>query len=60
MIVYKLTAFKEDGHKVLDEVIDATNKEDAKNLAKKRLQEQNLQESPYRLTSSKGELLDFQ
>lgn len=60
MIVYKLTAFKEDGHKTLDEVIDATSKEEAKNFAKKRLQELNLQESPYRLTSSKGELLDFQ
>lgn len=59
MTIYKLTAFKEDGHKALDEVIEATSKEEAKNLAKKRLQEQNLYESPYRLTSSKAELIDF-
>lgn len=59
MTIYKLTAFKDDGHKIIDEVIEAASHNEAKAIAQKKLAEQNLQNAPYRLTSSKAELIDF-
>jgi len=59
MTIYKLTAFKDDGHKLIDEVIQAATKDEAKAIARKKLEEQNLLNAPYRLTSSKAELIDF-
>ncbi|WP_407644172.1 YhzD family protein [Falsibacillus albus] len=57
--MYKLTAFKPDGEKILDESFEAKDDLEAKEIGKTMLEEKNLLESTHRCTSSSGKLLLF-
>ncbi|MBT2759426.1 YhzD family protein [Mesobacillus foraminis] len=59
MDTYKLTAFKSDGEKLLDESFQAENDEDAKKIGTKRLSEKELLDSTHRCTSPRGKLILF-
>lgn len=59
METYKLTAFKPDGEKLLDESFQAGSEEEAKTIGEKMLSEKNLQNNTYRCTSPKGKLVLF-
>ncbi|WP_096201493.1 YhzD family protein [Bacillus sp. FJAT-45350] len=55
---YFLTVFSSDGEKLLGENFQASTDDEAKQIAEKRLTEENLQEHTSRLTSA-GKLLLF-
>ncbi|WP_433748641.1 YhzD family protein [Falsibacillus pallidus] len=57
--MYKLTAFKPNGEKILDESFEAKNDAEAKELGKSMLEEKNLSETTHRCTSPAGKLLLF-
>ncbi|MBY0095241.1 YhzD family protein [Mesobacillus maritimus] len=59
METYKLTAFKPDGEKLLDESFQASSEEEAKTIGEKMLSEKNLQDNTYRCTSPRGKLVLF-
>ncbi len=59
MDTYKLTAFKSDGEKLLDESFQAENDEDAKKIGTIRLSEKELLDSTHRCTSPRGKLILF-
>ncbi|MBM4764154.1 YhzD family protein [Bacillus sp. B15-48] len=60
MGIYKLTAFKPNGEKVLDENIQAGSDEEAIEVGSQLLEEKQLQESTYRCTSPQGKLVLYQ
>lgn len=60
METYKLTAFKPDGEKLLDESFQAGNEEEAKEIGKKIIAEKNLEGITHRCTSPRGKLILFQ
>lgn len=59
MDTYKLTAFKPDGEKLVDESFQATNDDEAKNIGTKMLAEKNLIDHTHRCTSPRGKLVLF-
>lgn len=59
MDTYKLTAFKPDGEKLLDEAFQAGNDEEAKRLGNQLLTEKDLLDSTHRCTSPRGKLILF-
>lgn len=59
MKIYKLTAFKANGEKLLDETFEANHDDAAKELGEKILTEKNLLEKTHRCTSPGGKLLLF-
>jgi hypothetical protein len=59
MKIYKLTAFEENGQKIVDENLQAENDEAAKRQGEQLLSEKQLLEKTHRLTSSSGKLLLF-
>ncbi|AIE59242.1 YhzD family protein [Bacillus methanolicus] len=59
MKTYKITAFKPNGEKLLDESFQASNDDEAKLLGKKILEEKGLIEKTHRCTSPTGKLLLF-
>jgi hypothetical protein len=59
MKTYKLTAFEENGEKILDESFQAENDDSAKKLGEQLLSEKNLLERTHRCTSPSGKLLLF-
>jgi hypothetical protein len=59
MKIYKLTAFEENGQKIVDENLQAENDEAAKRQGEQLLFEKQLLEKTHRLTSSSGKLLLF-
>lgn len=59
MKVYKLTAYEKNGTCIIDESIEATNDEDAKQKGQAVLEEKNLIETTHRLVSPTGKLVLF-
>lgn len=59
MKTYKLTAFKANGEKIIDEAFQAENDQAAKEQGEKLLAEKNLLEKTHRCTSPSGQLLLF-
>jgi hypothetical protein len=59
MKTYKLTAFEANGEKIIEESILADNDHSAKEMAEKRLSEENLLDKTHRFTSPSGKLLLF-
>jgi hypothetical protein len=59
METYKLTAFKPDGEKLLDESFQAGNDDEAKEVGKRLLAEKNLEDNTHRCTSPRGKLILF-
>jgi len=59
MKTYKLTAFDVSGEKLLDETIQATNDQEAKEKGSSLLAEKNLEETTHRCTSPSGKLILF-
>ncbi|MFJ5715040.1 YhzD family protein [Neobacillus sp. NPDC093127] len=59
MKTYKLTAFEENGEKILDEAFQAENDDSAKKQGEQLLSEKNLLERTHRCTSPSGKLLLF-
>ena len=57
--MYKLTAFKPNGEKILEESFEARNDDEAKELGTSLLEQKNLLESTHRCTSPAGKLLLF-
>ncbi len=59
MSIYKLTVFEPNGEKVMDESIEATNDDAAKEIGSKLLEEKGFEEMTHRLTSPVGKLILF-
>ncbi|MDQ0214744.1 hypothetical protein J2S13_001141 [Oikeobacillus pervagus] len=59
MKTYKLTAFEKNGEKILDEVLEANNDNEAKVKGEQILAEKGLLEKTHRCTSPAGKLLLF-
>ncbi|HLR53882.1 MAG TPA: YhzD family protein [Pseudogracilibacillus sp.] len=56
---YALTVFSKKGEKLLDEVIEAENDDQAKKLGKTKLQENNYEEHTHRCVSPTAKLVLF-
>lgn len=56
---YKLTVFEQNGEKILDETIEASDDEQAKKIGLKILTEQNFIHKTHRCVSPEGKLLLF-
>ncbi|PLS17534.1 hypothetical protein CVD28_11070 [Bacillus sp. M6-12] len=56
---YKLTAFEQDGEKLLDESFQAETDEQAKEMGENLLREKDLHEKTHRCTSPTGKLVLF-
>ncbi|WP_080847512.1 YhzD family protein [Cytobacillus gottheilii] len=59
MQTYKLTAFEQNGEKILDEAFVAQNDQEAKTKGETLLQEKNMHEKTHRCTSPAGKLILF-
>ncbi|MED0667688.1 YhzD family protein [Bacillus badius] len=59
MMVYKLTVFKKNGEKLLDESFEARNDEEAKEQGQQLLQQHDYEEYTHRCTSPLGKLVLF-
>ncbi|KAF0817985.1 MULTISPECIES: YhzD family protein [unclassified Cytobacillus] len=59
MKTYKLTAFEQDGKKILDEAFQAASDDEAKNVGENLLKEKGLDENTHRCTSPAGKLILF-
>lgn len=59
MKVYKLTAYEKNGTLIIDEVIEASNDDDAKVQGEKMLADKELTEKTHRLASPTGKLILF-
>lgn len=59
MKVYKLTAYETKGKVIIDESLEATNDEEAKQKGQAMLAEKNLLETTHRLASPTGKLILF-
>ncbi|MGN1401415.1 MAG: YhzD family protein [Bacillus sp. (in: firmicutes)] len=59
MQTYKLTAFDQEGNKLLDESFQTETDESAKEKGKQILAEKGLEEATHRCTSPSGKLLLF-
>ncbi|CEG29646.1 YhzD family protein [Bacillus sp. B-jedd] len=59
MKIYKLTAFEQDGNKLLDESFQAENDDAAQEKGRGILEEKGLLEKAHRCTSLAGKLLLF-
>lgn len=59
MANYTLTVYEQNGNKLLEEVIEASTDQEAKELGEKRLEQDGFQNHTSRLTSPKGQLLIF-
>ncbi|EWG12463.1 MULTISPECIES: YhzD family protein [Cytobacillus] len=59
MKTYKLTAFEQDGEKILDEAFQAASDDEAKSVGEKLLKEKGLDEKTHRCTSPAGKLILF-
>ena len=59
MPAFKLTAFDNNGLKLLDESFQAANDDEAKQYGERILKEKELLEKTHRCTSSTGKLLLF-
>lgn len=58
-MVYKLTVFKKNGEKLLDESFEAPNDEQAKTLGQQLLHQHNYEDYTHRCTSPLGKLVLF-
>ncbi|HLR10339.1 MAG TPA: YhzD family protein [Sporosarcina sp.] len=59
MKVYKLTAYEKNGTLIIDESIEASNDEEAKEKGETMLAEKELTEATHRLASPTGKLVLF-
>jgi YhzD-like protein len=59
MKTYKLTAFEQDGEKILDEAFQAASDDEAKSVGENLLKEKRLDEKTHRCTSPAGKLILF-
>ncbi|KAF0823955.1 hypothetical protein LIS77_06335 [Cytobacillus firmus] len=59
MKTYKLTAFEQDGEKILDEAFQAASDDEAKSVGENLLKEKGLDEKTHRCTSPAGKLILF-
>lgn len=59
MKVYKLTAYEKKGEVIIDETVEATNDDEAKEKGQAILEEKELLETTHRLASPTGKLLLF-
>lgn len=59
MRTYKFTAYEQTGKLIMDESIEASNDEEAKEKGQMIIEEKNLHERTHRLASPAGQLLLF-
>ncbi|MBA2874792.1 YhzD family protein [Thermaerobacillus caldiproteolyticus] len=59
MPFFTLTAFDKSGEKLLDEMFEAVNEEEAKKIGEQKLREHNCYDKTHRCTSSSGKLILF-
>ncbi|TDL35401.1 hypothetical protein E2R51_06740 [Jeotgalibacillus sp. S-D1] len=59
MAVYKMTAFDEKGSLLFEHSFEAEQDEEAKEIGKKRFDEEGLTQRTHRLVSPRGKLLLF-
>ncbi|WP_199426288.1 YhzD family protein [Thermaerobacillus caldiproteolyticus] len=59
MPFFTLTAFDKNGEKLLDEMFEAVNEEEAKKIGEQKLREHNCYDKTHRCTSSSGKLILF-
>lgn len=59
MDTYKLTAFEQNGEKLIDASFQAATDDEAKEIGTKLLEEKNLADKTHRCTSPRGKLILF-